>query len=152
MPSLRGYPHPEFSELRAVCTRDNGARLTGADLVGSPYQSPEPLGQPVVADSQWAPTRAPDGKHGYPVTTPIHDLGHLPEVIDCPYCGLRGRTVTSLSSGNMNHAWACCLFFHSVIFTFIPYMVSGLKDVEHRCQGCEKLVAVWHRTGHTQVK
>merc|ERR1712230_32295 len=117
-----------------------------------PYQSPEPLGQAVVADNQWAQTRAPGGKPDYPITTPIHDLGHLPALVDCPYCGLRGRTVTSLSSGNMNHAWACCLFFHSVIFTFLPYMVSGLKNVEHRCQGCEKLVAVWHRTGHTQVK
>lgn len=102
--------------------------------------------------SEWPTVKAPDGHIYYQVPTPLNDLGHISALVDCPYCGKRAKTSTSLSSGNHNHAWAACCFFHTVIFTFVPYMVSGLKDVEHRCQGCGRKLAVWHRSGHTQVK
>ncbi|EXJ56403.1 hypothetical protein A1O7_06746, partial [Cladophialophora yegresii CBS 114405] len=87
----------------------------------------------------------------YPHATPIHDLGHVEAIIDCPYCGTRGKTKTNLTSGNMNHAWAGCLFVITFIFAFVPYMCSSLKNVEHRCRSCGKRLAIWHRSGHTQL-
>ena len=115
----------------------------------APVIAPNPV---AGSTGEWPTVKGPDGHMYYQAPTPLNDLGHIPALVDCPHCGKRGHTATSLSAGNMNHAFACCAFFPFVIFTFIPYMISGLKNVEHWCQSCGKRLAVWHRTGHTQVK
>ena len=46
-------------------------------------------------------------------------------------------------------AWAlglCCL----VCLGCIPYMMSSMKDVQHKCGRCGVLLATWHRSGTTE--
>ena len=43
----------------------------------------------------------------------------------------------------------CCLV--SCLLAWIPYVVPGCKDVEHRCGRCNALLAVWTARGKTDV-
>jgi len=41
----------------------------------------------------------------------------------------------------------CCI----ICLGCIPYLIDSLKDAEHYCGHCGALLAVWHRSGHTEV-
>lgn len=36
-------------------------------------------------------------------------------------------------------------------FGCIPYLINGLKDVEHKCGSCGVTLATWHKSGHVDV-
>ena len=33
----------------------------------------------------------------------------------------------------------------------VPYLITGLKDVQHKCGRCGVLLAEWHKSGRTVV-
>ncbi|KAK0610874.1 LPS-induced tumor necrosis factor alpha factor, partial [Immersiella caudata] len=81
---------------------------------------------------------------------PIAGLTRSAAPVDCPSCGQRALTIPSAKIGNSNHAWAaglCCCF----CLGCIPYLMSSLKDVEHKCGHCGVSLATWHRSGVTDV-
>lgn len=46
---------------------------------------------------------------------------------------------------------AALLFCCVTCLGCIPYMAGWFKDVEHKCGNCGALLAVWHRSGRTEV-
>ncbi|KAL2069871.1 hypothetical protein VTL71DRAFT_14550 [Oculimacula yallundae] len=91
-----------------------------------------------------------NGKPKYQTATPLASLQGGPTPVDCPVCGVREMTRTEFVSGGSTHAWAalCCF---CLCLGCIPYMVSSLKDCEHKCGSCGALLACWHRSGRTDV-
>ncbi|KAL3422057.1 Cell death-inducing p53-target protein 1-like protein [Phlyctema vagabunda] len=89
----------------------------------------------------------------FQTASPLHALQKAPSPVDCPVCGTRNMTRTEYASGGTTHlsAFLCCI---CICLGCIPYLVSGLKDVEHRCgnPACGALLAIWHRSGHTAVQ
>ncbi|QSZ29780.1 hypothetical protein DSL72_004297 [Monilinia vaccinii-corymbosi] len=134
------------------------------------YQAPPP-GQeqcqaPPPAQDQYPPRYPPQGPYApqappqaninqgnsnYPTAMPIHSLQGGPTPVDCPLCGVRGLTSVEYHSGMTTHliALLCCAV---TCLGCIPYLVSGLKDVEHKCGHCGALLAIWHRSGRTEVR
>ncbi|KAH6971899.1 LITAF-like zinc ribbon domain-containing protein [Ilyonectria destructans] len=87
----------------------------------------------------------------YRTAAPISALGRTPAPVDCPSCGQRGMTVTNFIVGNTTHGWAAALCF---VFCLgcIPYLLNDCKDVEHKCGQCGITLAIWHRSGSTEVR
>jgi len=59
----------------------------------------------------------------------------------------------SIKFGDLQHfsrAWAAVM---CVLFCLgcIPYLMSSLMDVKHKCGHCGALLATWHRSGRTVV-
>lgn len=116
------------------------------------------------------------GQHSkYSSATPIHTLGMSSVPVDCPGCGHRALTQTDFQAGKttqsvlrpihpflmktvytadrlaIRSAWAvglCCL---TGVCCWIPYVMNGMKDVQHRCGNCGMLLATWHKSGHVEV-
>ncbi|KAJ8058159.1 hypothetical protein OCU04_013013 [Sclerotinia nivalis] len=90
------------------------------------------------------------GKNNYATAMPIRSLQVGPSPVDCPVCGVREVTSVEHHSGMTTHLIAilCCAV---TCLGCIPYLVSGLKDVEHKCGHCGALLAVWHRSGRIEV-
>ncbi|KAF9740375.1 hypothetical protein PMIN04_006684 [Paraphaeosphaeria minitans] len=85
----------------------------------------------------------------YQNAVPLMNLNRSPAPVDCPACGQRAMTATQLETGNTTHAWAlglCCF----ACLGCIPYMMSSMKDVQHKCGRCGVLLATWHRSGTTE--
>ncbi|USP73646.1 hypothetical protein yc1106_00920 [Curvularia clavata] len=122
---------------------------------GQPQQYMQPQPQPhIQPDHQaaGAPGMPPQQMPGqqYQSATPIANLQRGPAPADCPACGQRALTNTSFVTGNTTHAWAfglCCL----CCLGCIPYVMSSMKDVQHKCGRCGVLLATWHRSGSTEV-
>ncbi|KAF2712307.1 hypothetical protein K504DRAFT_499410 [Pleomassaria siparia CBS 279.74] len=115
----------------------------------SGYIQPQP-GQPQQAPHN--PGMPPQQQSGtvYQTVTPIANLNRSPAPVDCPACGQRAMTNVAYKTGNTVHAWAlgvCCV----TGFGCIPYFVTSLKDVQHKCGRCGVLLATWHRSGTTEV-
>ncbi|KAF7888735.1 uncharacterized protein EAF02_003276 [Botrytis sinoallii] len=121
----------------------------------SQYQAPPPQGQYPPQDHY--PAQPPpqaninQGKNNYATAMPIRALQTGPTPVDCPVCGVREVTAVESHSGMTTHliALLCCAV---TCLGCIPYLISGLKDVEHKCGHCGALLAVWHRSGRTDVK
>lgn len=77
-------------------------------------------------------------------------LAATPAPVQCPSCGVRGSTATTFIAGNTTHAWAAGLCICLGVGC-IPYLMSSMKDVEHRCSACGVHLATWHRSGRTDV-
>ncbi|KKY25982.1 putative lipopolysaccharide-induced transcription factor regulating tumor necrosis factor [Diplodia seriata] len=90
------------------------------------------------------------GSQQYRTATPIANLARSPAPVDCPACAHRALTVTNYQTGNTTHAWAfgVCI---CLCLGCIPYLISGTKDVQHKCGKCGVLLATWHRSGSTEV-
>lgn len=86
----------------------------------------------------------------YRTATPLHSLGEAPAPVDCPSCGNRALTRIEYKSGQTTLGWAAviCACF---CLGCIPYLINGLKDIEHKCGHCGVLLARWHRSGRTVV-
>ena len=86
----------------------------------------------------------------YKNVTPVYALSSAPAPIECPACGARTLTRTTLKVGNTTNAWAAgvCLL---TCLGCIPYCVAGTKDVEHSCGNCGAKIATWHRSGRAEV-
>ncbi|KAG0632816.1 hypothetical protein HOY80DRAFT_1141859 [Tuber brumale] len=82
--------------------------------------------------------------------TPIGALSRASAPVDCPICGQRKLTSISYEVGSTTHLWAvvACLV---ACLGCIPYLMTSLKDVQHRCGQCGTLLAVWHRSGGAEV-
>ncbi|KAH7410853.1 LITAF-like zinc ribbon domain-containing protein [Cadophora sp. MPI-SDFR-AT-0126] len=93
---------------------------------------------------------APANTGKYQMATPLASLQQGPAPVDCPVCGVREMTRTEFVSGGTTHLSAllccCCLCLGC-----IPYLASWFKDCEHKCGSCGALLAVWHRSGRTEV-
>ncbi|APA10071.1 hypothetical protein sscle_05g048410 [Sclerotinia sclerotiorum 1980 UF-70] len=127
------------------------------------YQSPTPQDQyqappgqeQYPPQGQYTPQAPPQaninqGKNNYATAMPIRSLQTGPTPVDCPICGVREVTSVEHHSGMTTHLIAilCCAV---TCLGCIPYLVSGLKDVEHKCGHCGALLAVWHRSGRLEV-
>jgi len=107
-------------------------------------QHPDPAQQPQPQMQQGQkPTQ-------YQSATPLGSLQQGAAPVDCPVCGVRELTRTEFVSGGTTHLSAlllcCCLCLGC-----IPYLATWFKDVEHKCGHCGALLAVWHRSGRTEV-
>ncbi|TGO36531.1 hypothetical protein BHYA_0122g00240 [Botrytis hyacinthi] len=119
------------------------------------YQAPPPQGQ--YSPQDYYPAQPPpqaninQGKNRYATAMPIRALQTGPTPVDCPVCGVREVTIVESHSGTTTNliALLCCAV---TCLGCIPYLISGLKDVEHKCGHCGALLAVWHRSGRTDVK
>ncbi|PQE20264.1 LPS-induced tumor necrosis factor alpha factor protein [Rutstroemia sp. NJR-2017a BBW] len=90
------------------------------------------------------------GRNQYASAMPLRSLQSGPTPVDCPVCGVREVTAVEYVSGSTTHlsALLCCIV---TCLGCIPYMVSAFKDVEQKCGHCGTLLAVWHRSGRTEV-
>ncbi|KAH7346411.1 LITAF-like zinc ribbon domain-containing protein [Rhexocercosporidium sp. MPI-PUGE-AT-0058] len=106
---------------------------------GTPHQSFQVEAMPATSNA---------GR--YQMATPLASLQQGPAPVDCPVCGVREMTRTEFKSGGTTHLSAllccCCLCLGC-----IPYLASWFKDCEHKCGSCGALLAVWHRSGRTEV-
>jgi len=102
------------------------------------------------APQQSFPQQANASRNNYQMATPLASLQQGPAPVDCPICGVREMTRTEYVSGGTTHLSAilccCCLCLGC-----IPYLASWFKDCEHKCGHCGGLLAVWHRSGRTEV-
>ncbi|KAH7038600.1 LITAF-like zinc ribbon domain-containing protein [Macrophomina phaseolina] len=96
------------------------------------------------------PPQQPSGGQQFRNATAIPNLSRSPAPVDCPACGARSMTTTTYITGNTTHAWAfgVCI---CLCLGCIPYLISGTKDVQHKCGKCGVLLATWHRSGSTEV-
>jgi lipopolysaccharide-induced tumor necrosis factor-alpha factor len=104
--------------------------------------------------------------------TPLAALGRAGAPADCPACGTRAMTHINFVAGNTtqwlypecigprgcaSQCWLCCSVWAAALFFFtlhcccVPYFISALKDVEHRCGGCGVLLATAHKSGRVEV-
>lgn len=90
------------------------------------------------------------GRPQFRNTVPLQALTSAPAPVQCPSCGAVGLTITDIQVGMFTHAiaLAVCVF---TCLGCIPYCISGFKDVEHKCSNCGVRLAMWHRSGRTEV-
>ncbi|KAH7149058.1 LITAF-like zinc ribbon domain-containing protein [Dactylonectria estremocensis] len=83
-------------------------------------------------------------------SAPIELLQSMPAPVHCPSCGTRAVTVATPETGNFVHGAAALMCFFTCLGC-IPYLISSLKDVNHRCSNCGIPLAKFHRSGRTEV-
>lgn len=86
----------------------------------------------------------------YQSAIPLASLQGNPAPVDCPICHNREMTRVDYQSGGYTHVAAALLCF---VFCLgcIPYLITSLKDVVHKCGHCGATLAIWHRSGRTEV-
>ncbi|KAH8732147.1 LITAF-like zinc ribbon domain-containing protein [Phaeosphaeriaceae sp. PMI808] len=144
-------PQPQ-AQQQPMYAQPQQQQYAGSPPLQGAYMQPQQTGLAQVAHPQPHPSMPPQQASGtvYQAATPIASLGRGPSPADCPACGQRAMTNVAFETGNTTHAWAagfcflCCL-------GCIPYAVSSLKDVQHKCGRCGVLLATWHRSGTTEV-
>lgn len=89
-------------------------------------------------------------KNNYANAVPLLSLQKTPAVVDCPVCGQREMTSPIKQSGGATHASAalCCL---CLCLGCVPYLFGEFKDTLHKCGSCQAHLALYHRSGHTEV-
>ncbi|KAH8684609.1 LITAF-like zinc ribbon domain-containing protein [Tricladium varicosporioides] len=125
-------PHPDMSQAEA---------LPGQHV----YQQQLPIEEQQKQQQQPVPQHVQ-----YATATPLASLTQGPAPVDCPVCRTRQMTAIEFVSGGTTHLAAlvlCCCF----CLGCIPYCASWFKDVEHKCGNCGALLAVYHRSGSTEV-
>ncbi|KAF7891670.1 hypothetical protein EAF00_007972 [Botryotinia globosa] len=87
-----------------------------------------------------------EGQHPAPLTS----LQKESRLVRCPRCGVCEYTAVEWVSGGTADisALLCCLCF---CLPCVPYLMTSFKDVHHKCANCGFLVAVWKRSGKTEV-
>ncbi|KAH7148297.1 LITAF-like zinc ribbon domain-containing protein [Dactylonectria macrodidyma] len=83
-------------------------------------------------------------------SAPIELLQSMPAPVLCPGCGTRAVTVATPETGNYVHGAAALVCLISCLGC-IPYFISSLKDVNHKCGQCGIPLAKFHRSGRTEV-
>ena len=78
---------------------------------------------------------------------PIPLLKSVSSVVQCPYCGRMGPTITEYVSGLM--AWLGCIGLTAIGCVggccLIPFCVNSTRDVQHRCSSCRQILATYER-------
>jgi len=114
-------------------------------------QPPPPEGHYAQEQQQQKGANAPAApRNNYQIATPLGSLQQGPSPVDCPVCGVREMTRTEFVSGGTTHlsaALCCCCF----CLGCVPYLASWFKDCEHKCGKCGAILAIWHRSGRTEV-
>ncbi|KAI9339525.1 LPS-induced tumor necrosis factor alpha factor [Zopfochytrium polystomum] len=79
------------------------------------------------------------------IAQPSAMFGPAPVVCVCPHCGQTAQTNVVATSGTATYLCACaiCLCFWPCFW--IPFVVDGTKDVEHRCGACSAVVGTYKR-------
>ncbi|CAL3969382.1 unnamed protein product [Diplocarpon coronariae] len=83
----------------------------------------------------------------------LASLQQGPAPVDCPACGVGEMTSTQsvkqhlVSSAYFSAILCCCC----LSLGCVPSLASWFKDGEHKCGKCGALLAVWHRSGRTEV-
>ncbi|KKA27237.1 hypothetical protein TD95_004733 [Thielaviopsis punctulata] len=88
--------------------------------------------------------------HAPTSTMPLSGLQSYPALVECPNCHYRGQTILAHESGGTTHLVAALTCFVTCLGC-IPYLLNGLKDVRHRCAQCGIPLALFHRSGRTDV-
>ncbi|KAH6884829.1 LITAF-like zinc ribbon domain-containing protein [Thelonectria olida] len=81
---------------------------------------------------------------------PLQMLQSQSAPVLCPSCGRRNMTVTTPESGGFTHGIAALACFVACLGC-IPYCITSLKDVHHKCANCGIPLAHFHRSGRTEV-
>ncbi|KAJ5635925.1 LPS-induced tumor necrosis factor alpha factor [Penicillium longicatenatum] len=129
-------PQPAFAGQRSMNSAPEKA------YTGQPppnYEQPQP-------QAYYTPVHP----SGYASAVPLHALRQTPAPVDCPACGQREMTRTQAVSGSTTHALAALLCFCCCLGC-IPYIISGLKDVDHSCGKCGVKLACWHNSGRVEM-
>ncbi|TVY39417.1 Lipopolysaccharide-induced tumor necrosis factor-alpha factor-like protein [Lachnellula occidentalis] len=87
----------------------------------------------------------------YQNVTPLPSLGRSPAPVDCPACGQRSMTRITYVAGGYTHAWAAGLCVFTWFFCFVPYLIDGMKNVDHHCGNCGVMLATWHKSGTVDI-
>ncbi|APA15553.1 predicted protein [Sclerotinia sclerotiorum 1980 UF-70] len=87
-----------------------------------------------------------ENQHPAPLTT----LQKESRLVRCPRCGVLEYTQVEWVSGGTADisALICCFCF---CLPCIPYLMTSFKDVHHKCGNCGVLLAIWKRSGNTEV-
>lgn len=136
-PNPPGYP-PKAAEGQA----QGQTPLSPLSPVATMQQPP-----PLPPQQQPLPLHHPPT---YRSATPLAALGQYSAPVECPLCGAREVTRTQHVVGDMTHLWALLICFVTCLGC-IPYMTTCFKDVEHCCGRCGRVLAVWKRSGGTEV-
>ncbi|KAF7927786.1 uncharacterized protein EAE98_006168 [Botrytis deweyae] len=90
------------------------------------------------------------GKYEGQYPAPLTSLQKESRLVRCPRCGVCEYTGVEWVSGGTADisALLCCLCF---CLPCVPYLMTSFKDVHHKCANCGFLVAVWKRSGKTEV-
>ncbi|KAI5461981.1 LITAF-like zinc ribbon domain-containing protein [Mariannaea sp. PMI_226] len=81
---------------------------------------------------------------------PLNMLQSQSAPVQCPSCGVRNMTNTTAEAGGFTHAVAALVCFVTCLGC-IPYCITSLKDVHHKCSHCGIPLAHFHRSGRTEV-
>ncbi|KAH8755544.1 LITAF-like zinc ribbon domain-containing protein [Hyaloscypha finlandica] len=121
------------------------------------YHTEQPAMQPIEEKNypqqgmpQQPMAQQPMPANNFASATPLVSLQQGPAPVDCPMCRVRQMTRVEFVSGGTTHLIAilCCL---GLCCGCVPYLTTWFKDVEHKCGNCGALLAVWHRSGRTEV-
>ncbi|KAE9368135.1 hypothetical protein N431DRAFT_429332 [Stipitochalara longipes BDJ] len=121
----------------------------GAEQPGMQPIQEKQYQQQAIPQQQQMPQQ-PLPQNNFASATPLVSLQQGPAPVDCPMCRVRQMTRVEFVSGGTTHlvALLCCL---GLCCGCIPYLTTWFKDVEHKCGNCGALLAVWHRSGRTEV-
>ncbi|CAG8976456.1 hypothetical protein HYALB_00008046 [Hymenoscyphus albidus] len=136
------------TSLHHTETRNNHMGLDGAQSSSEDdRQTDHPMQMALIPKG---PRQSRNPK-GYPYATPLRNLKDDAAPIDCTFCGAREATSPRLIETNTRHLAAGFFCFLPLCLFCIPYFSSWFKDMEHRCGSCGAVVAIYHRTGRTEV-
>ncbi|TEY44992.1 hypothetical protein BOTCAL_0338g00090 [Botryotinia calthae] len=135
-PSYNTHPDQQSSEKTAV---ENNNHETPPQFQIHPQPS-------MNADAGGNAGGKYEGQHLAPLAT----LQKESRLVRCPRCGVCEYTVVEWVSGGTADisALLCCLCF---CLPCVPYLMTSFKDVHHKCVNCGFLVAIWKRSGKTEV-
>jgi len=115
-----------------------------APAVQPQQQLQQPPNQPAFVQQQSAP-------QVFQSAVPVANLGANPAPVDCPICHARAMTRVTKETGNTNLAWAIGACLVCCCLAFIPFVMDSLKNVRHQCGNCGATLALWHKSGRTDV-
>jgi len=108
----------------------------------SPPQYQQPVSQQQMGSPMYAQPIAYTSPGTVIIATPGPMYGSWPVNTTCPYCRAQVQTSIRKQSGVLvwlscaglallGLFWGCCL---------IPFCIDGLKDTEHYCPSCQRLL------------
>ncbi|CUS12558.1 unnamed protein product [Tuber aestivum] len=147
-PATAAYQHPgvgqQYPSQDGVATASpyyQGEQPKQQYYAAAPHQYPQ---------QQAIPMQQGGGGPQFLQATPIPALSRASAPVDCPICGQRRLTSISYEVGSTTHLWAVVACVVACLGC-IPYLMTSLKDVQHRCGQCGTLLVVWHRSGGAEV-
>jgi len=126
--------------------------------MGQPQMPQQPMPAQYSGMGQQGPQRPmmPQQQMPMPVmvqtmSTPYRSLQSITQPVWCGRCQKQVQTVTTFEPGSLTHLVALALYCFTGCLCWIPYVVSGMQDVVHSCPSCQTRIAVFHRSGRTEV-